>query len=167
MKDVEYIETDPSTKTYEGLLKLKKFIGLDENKYKTYNKPFEELELKDNYFDFVFTSPPYFDTEHYADEETQSFKKNENYEMWRDNFLFVMLDKIVRVMKPNGKCLLNVGKVRYPIDTDIINYMKKKNIKVKRVLDFSIGGSGIGARTDDEGEGEPFLVFTKEGDING
>ena len=153
LKNIEYVETDPSTKTYEGLLRLKEFLNLDNRVYKTFNKPFEELELEESYFDFAFTSPPYFDTEKYANEETQSFKRSDNYEQWKKNFLEPMLDKLIYTLKNKGKCLLNVGKVRYPIDTDIIEYLKTKNIKV------SIGGNGIGSRTDEEGNGEPFLLF--------
>ena len=159
LKNVEYVETDPSIKTYEGLLRLKEFLNLDNRAYKTFNKPFEELELEESYFDFAFTSPPYFDTEKYANEETQSFKRSDNYEQWKKNFLEPMLDKLIYTLKNKGKCLLNVGKVRYPIDTDIIEYLKTKNIKVDRIKDFSIGGNGIGARTDEEGSGEPFLLF--------
>ena len=42
--NIEYWETDPSTKTYKGLTELKKFLCLGDN-YKQFNKPFEELEL--------------------------------------------------------------------------------------------------------------------------
>jgi hypothetical protein len=130
-KDIEYVETDPSTKTYNGLIKLKDFLNLGDN-YKQYNLPFEDLELKENYFDFVFTSPPYFDTEQYADEETQSYKKNANYEIWRDNFLYIMIDKIVYSLKKGGKCILNVGDKKYPISTDIKKYLDEKyKIKTK------------------------------------
>ena len=124
-KNIEYIETDPSTETYKGLVELKKFLKLGDN-YKQYNLPFENLELKQDYFDFVFTSPPYFDTELYSDEDTQSYKANDNYEQWRDNFLYVMIDKIVYSMKKGAKCILNVGNKRYPISDDIRKYLKEK-----------------------------------------
>ena len=107
-ENVEYVETDPSVQTFNGLVKLKEFLRLGDN-YKQYNLPFEELEVEENYFDFVFTSPPYFDTEHYSEDEEQSYIKNSNYEQWRDNFLYVMLDKIVYCMKKDAKCILNVG----------------------------------------------------------
>lgn len=160
--NIEYIETDPCIKTYNGLLEIKKFLKLNDN-YKQYNLPFEELNVEENYFDFVFTSPPYFDTEHYSNEETQSYKNKKNYNDWKNNFLYVMLDKIYFCLKKNRSCLLNVGKVRYPIDTDIIDYMKEKyNINCVRIKDFKYGGDGIGARTDENNEGEPFIMFTKE-----
>ena len=158
--DLRYVATDPSTLTYDGLLQLREFLEVDEKRVKLYNKPFEELKLKPESFDFVFTSPPYFDTEHYADEESQSMNKFDSYKAWRKGFLFVMLDKIYACLKPGKKCLLNVGAVQYDIAGDIIAYMRKKyNVEVERVKDFKIGGNGIGNRTGEGGE--PFLLFEK------
>lgn len=159
--NLRYVATDPSTLTYNGLLKLRKFLDADESSVKLYNKPFEELKLKSNSFDFVFTSPPYFDTEHYADdEESQSMNKFDSYKAWRKGFLFVMLDKIYDCLKSGKKCLLNVGIVQYDIAGDIIKYMSKKyDVEVVRIKDFKIGGDGIGSRTGEDGE--PFLLFEK------
>ena len=158
--DLRYVATDPSTLTYNGLLQLREFLEVDEKRVKLYNKPFEELKLKPESFDFVFTSPPYFDTEHYADEESQSMNKFDSYKAWRKGFLFVMLDKIYACLKHGKKCLLNVGVVQYDIAGDIIAYMRKKyNVEVERVKDFKIGGNGIGSRTGEDGE--PFLLFEK------
>ena len=158
--DLRYVATDPSTLTYNGLLQLREFLEADDKHIKLYNKPFEELKLKPESFDFVFTSPPYFDTEHYADEESQSMNKFDSYKAWRKGFLFVMLDKIYACLKPGKKCLLNVGVVQYDIAGDIIAYMRKKyNVEVERVKDFKIGGNGIGSRTGEDGE--PFLLFEK------
>lgn len=156
--DIEYVETDPQTETYNGLVALKRFLRLGDN-YKQYNLPFEELEVQENYFDFVFTSPPYFDTERYSDEETQSYKRYSSFETWRDAFLKPMIDKIMYCMKRDGKCLLNVGNAIYDIDTAIEEYLDSKHIKHKRVSDFKIGGDGIGARTGEKGE--PFILFSK------
>lgn len=161
LEDIEYIGSDPSKKTFEGLLKLKDFLNLGDN-YKYFNLPFEEMQLEENYFDFCFTSPPYYDTERYSQDEKQSYLKNNSYEEWKQNFLYVMLEKILKALKTGGKCLLNVGKVRYSIDEDIIKYLNNKGILVERIKDFKIGGNGIGARTDDENLGEPFLYFEKQ-----
>lgn len=157
-KDIEYVETDPATETYNGLVKLKNFLRLGDN-YKQYNLPFEDLELKKDYFDFVFTSPPYFDTELYSEEETQSYKKNDSYDLWRDNFLYVMIDKIVYSMKKGAKCILNVGNKRYPISDDIKKYLKEKyNILVSDAnyeLDANENTEAIRSSEED------FLTFIK------
>ena len=157
-KDIKYIATDPSTKTYNGLNELKQFLNLGDNfVYK--NIPFEELKIKNNSVDFCFTSPPYFDTEHYSDDEGQSFKKYKTYQEWREGFLYVMLDKIYNSLKVGGVCLLNVGNVVYPIESDIKTWLNKRDIKFRSVNDFRIGGYGIGKRTGEGGE--PFIEFVK------
>lgn len=157
-KNIEYVETDPATDTYNGLVKLKKFLRLGDN-YKQYNLPFEELELKKDYFDFVFTSPPYFDTELYSNEDTQSYKKNNSYELWRDNFLYVMIDKIIYSMKHGAKCILNVGNKRYSISDDIKNYLKEKyNIDVTNAIYELDSNEDTNAIRSSE---EDFLFFKK------
>lgn len=156
-KDIEYVETDPSTKTYNGLVKLKQFLRLGDN-YKQYNLPFEDLEVKKNHFDFVFTSPPYFDTEQYADEETQSYKRNETYDAWKENFLFVMIDKIIYCMKDGAVCMLNVGNKKYPIQNDIKKYLLETyEIKAKNDADFKLDAECDKIRNSEE----VFIVFKK------
>lgn len=158
-KDIEYVETDPSIKTYNGLIKLKEFLKLSNN-YKQYNLPFEELDVKENYFDFVFTSPPYFDTEHYSNEATQSYKKNKNYEDWKNNFLFKMIDKIIYSLKYKGKCLLNVGDKRYSISSDIKEYLLKKYNIIAMYEDFALDNNeDTDAIRSSE---EKFILFVKE-----
>lgn len=160
-KDIEYVETDPSTKTYNGLVKLKQFLRLGDN-YKQYNLPFEDLEVKKNYFDFVFTSPPYFDTEQYADEETQSYKRNETYDAWKENFLFVMIDKIIYCMKTDAVCMLNVGNKRYHIAEDIIDYLRDKyGINAKYDTDFKLDSESEAKKEKARNSEEVFIVFKK------
>lgn len=156
--NIEYVETDPATKTFEGLQKLKAFLRLGDN-YKQYNLPFEELEVEADYFDFVFTSPPYFDTEHYSDEDTQSFKRNDSYSAWRDNFLYVMIDKIMYCMKHGATCMLNVGNKKYHISDDIKRYLKDKySISINKA-DYSLDANSEDAIRSAE---EDFLTFVKE-----
>lgn len=159
-KDIEYVETDPSKETYKGLTELKDFLRLGDN-YKQYNLPFEDLELEENYFDFVFTSPPYFNTELYSEDEEQSFKRNDNYESWRDNFLYVMIDKIMYAMKKGGVCMLNVGNKKYPISDDIKKHLKEKyNIEVENDDNFKLDDNeDTDAIRSSE---EDFLIFKKQ-----
>lgn len=158
LADIEFVETEPASKTYEGLLKIKDWLDLGDN-YKLFDQPFEELKIKKNYFDFVFTSPPYFNTEIYSDEDTQSYKNADNYEQWRDSWFFPFVDKIVDALKDDGKALLNVGNVRYPMEKDLKKHLRAKGLKFENINEKKIGGSGIGARTGEDGE--PFVLFWK------
>lgn len=139
-------------------MELKDFLGLGKNfKYK--NVPFEDLNIKENSIDFCFTSPPYYDTEHYSDDSEQSYKRYASYAEWKQSFLYVMLDKIYKSLKVGGVCLLNVGNVLYPIENDIKEWCIEHDIEFRNVNDFKIGGNGIGKRTGNGGE--PFIEFTK------
>ena len=156
-ENIEYIETDPSTKTYEGLKKIKEWLCLGEN-YKQYNEPFEKLNLEENYFDFVFTSPPYFDTEHYAEEDTQSYINKNSYQEWKSDFLIPMMDNIVFAMKKGGKCLLNVGNKKYKISDDIKDYLNNKYKITTKNLDYSLDA---GSEKSIRCSSEDFILFEK------
>ena len=56
-------------------------------------KGFEDLRLKDNYYDLVFSSPPFFDMETYSNNENDSLIKHPNEINWYNDFLIVSLLK--------------------------------------------------------------------------
>jgi len=140
----EYWATDPSTKTYQGLLKLSEFLLTAENishpEIKLFNSPFEDLqELPERYFDFAFTSPPYFDTEIYSDEETQAANRYKTLEEFNERFLTELIAKTVRHLK-KGKCfLLNIGGNQIRFDKIVFDICDKLNLQVKEVFNYKIG----------------------------
>ena len=82
-KNFIYICTDPNSETYENLLKEGAYIEevtKRKNSFKVYNECAEDLELKKESVDFIFSCPPFFDLEKYGNEETQSYIKYPNYE---------------------------------------------------------------------------------------
>ena len=54
------------------------------------------------YFDLVFTSPPYFSVERYSHDDTQSWVRYKNIDMWNEQFLHKTLDKIIPTVKKGG-----------------------------------------------------------------
>ena len=161
-KDIRYITSDPNTRTYRGLLKLKDFLKLGDN-FEYHNCGFEDLPIEDESIDFCFTSPPYFDTERYSTEPTQSYVKNDSYDKWKVNFLYVMLEKIMRSLKHERYALLNVGACKYPIDKDIMAWLDERKIPYDLRDEFKIGGCGIGQRANtNASRGEPFIEFYKK-----
>jgi hypothetical protein len=70
--------------------------------------PFEDYKYQAGYFDCVFTSPPYFNVEKYADEPTQSFKKFDSYDRWLNGFLKEVVKISHNVLKKGGYLLLNI-----------------------------------------------------------
>jgi DNA modification methylase len=75
----EYHGFDPSSQSIDGNNKLCSFLKSKSNfEFKPTMKPFEDSDLKDNFYDFIFTSPPYFDIEKYSHEDTQSWIRYKN-----------------------------------------------------------------------------------------
>ena len=58
--------------------------------------------------DLSFTSPPYFNTEKYSSELTQSAAKCSNYYSWRDDFMRPTIKNVFRYLKPGSYYLLNL-----------------------------------------------------------
>lgn len=58
--------------------------------------------------DLVFSSPPFFDWEHYSYSYTQSFRRYPKYELWKKNFLLSVISESFRVLQRNGDLVLNV-----------------------------------------------------------
>ena len=72
-----YVACEPSERTFKGLLSLSEFLSAFRPEFGTeiVNTPYEDSDEKECFYDFALTSPPYFDTERYADEPTQSWKR--------------------------------------------------------------------------------------------
>lgn len=75
--------------------------------------PAEEFDFTPytNYFDMVFTSPPYFNLEHYSQDNTQSFKRYKKVEQWSNEFLHKVLTNIYPSVKLHGIVAINISDV--------------------------------------------------------
>jgi hypothetical protein len=104
-----YIGTEPSTKTFEGLCKLRDdfaYLGKDIQLNMMGSEDY--IPQKDS-LDLCFTSPPYFDTEKYADEETQSYNKFPTRETWGSGFLQSTFRNCYHGLKMGGYMLINIA----------------------------------------------------------
>jgi len=61
--------------------------------------------------DLCFTSPPYFDTEKYSDEETQSYVKFPEWWLWASGFLRKTIQNCQYGLKQNRYMLINIANV--------------------------------------------------------
>jgi 16S rRNA G966 N2-methylase RsmD len=111
----EYVAFEPNSETYEGLLNLSKFLGI-QDKVRIIKDSALEMDKYDiGEFDLILTSPPYFDLEVYIDEDTQSIKGCDTYQMWLDRFLKPLIQLSLTHMKEDGwSCwnVHNVGKMK-------------------------------------------------------
>jgi len=92
-KGSEDMQFDPQFQTYKGKLSL------------------------------VFTSPPYYAKEAYSEDETQSYKRFNNYDLWRDGFLRETLRTAWEWLRPGGLIAWNIadadfGGVLLPLQSD-------------------------------------------------
>jgi len=87
--------------------------------------------------DLVFTSPPYFAAEGYADEPTQSAKKFPDYALWRDGFLKPTLETACEWLKPGGYLAWNISDTKVngfmqPLESDSIRILEGLGMKFEK-----------------------------------
>lgn len=152
-----YTGTDPSTKTYNGLERMVQELDTFPDIH-LHNKPFEDLDLEENFYDLSFSSPPYFNTEEYSYEVTQSFIRYNTTDDWRDNFLKVIIEKNYKHIKKGGYFIINVANVKTykTLEEDTITLSKQAGfdyIKTYKMTLSSLMKSGF--------KYEPIFVFRK------
>jgi len=118
--------------------------------------PFENVELKEK-FDFALTSPPYFDVEKYEGGE-QSHTKYSNYEIWRDSFYKVLIEKVYNALTEKGVFALQIGSQSYPLLEDGKKLAKQAGFKQFEIRDTGMINNL--AKTGDE-EKEIILILKK------
>lgn len=109
-----YLGIDPNKAVYENYYKQEKLYKRYVNNKYTYfiNSPAEEVDLySKNYFDTVFTSPPYFQVERYTQDDTQSWKRYKKLDEWKEKFLFAVLEKVWYTIKKGGYLIINISDV--------------------------------------------------------
>ena len=157
-----YVGADPCKKTFDGLHRITRFLQKQIKGSKSvvlYQKPFEDMELEEESFDLAFSSPPYFNTEEYDYEETQSFMKYDTKEKWRDGFLLSLIINTRKYLKPNGYFIINVANVKtYPdLEEDVVRLATENGYKLVKTYKMRLSklmGSGY--------KYEPIFVFVKD-----
>ena len=115
-----YVACDPATETFTGLLKmenellpyarttLRRRMGVE-----LWRCGSEDMRpnLQHSSVDCVLWSPPYFDTEKYSTEPTQSYLKFPTRESWLEGFIGATLDNVAHALKPEGVLAVNIADV--------------------------------------------------------
>lgn len=111
----EYVGVDVNTETVKYHQDLIKYLYDNypaHNSMKTILCGSEEFIQKNtnyiNYFDIAFSSPQYFDTEIYSQEETQSCHKFSNYELWVRKFYIPTILNAIDSLKVDGIFGMNI-----------------------------------------------------------
>ena len=150
-----YTAFEPSTQTYNGLQKLGEWLTVMQPnfKYKVYHLPYEDKPYLDSKFDMALTSPPYYNTEHYSDEETNSLNRYNTFESWVDNFYTNLILTTLDLVKDDGVFILNVGSRKYPLEETLYKICADNNIYCEQITDY-LSGHGEGR--------EKFFCLSKE-----
>jgi hypothetical protein len=111
-----------------------------------------------------FTSPPYYDTEKYSNEATQSYKKYPSKEEWLHCFLGATLDNCRRGLKRSGHLVLNIADVKsFPSLTgEVVAMAALRGWDLVDTLQYSLSKMmGTRKRGGESFKVEPIYVFRK------
>ena len=190
-----YVGIDPNLNNHENYLKQEEY-------YKKYQTFFEEPKKAtfipqaaedvdyseyENYFDTIFTSPPYFNTERYSDHENQSYLRYKQIDAWNEGFLHKALGKMIPTLKKGGILAVNIADVYSAPDKgylEIVNpmneFLESQGLKYRGCIGMELtarpnsGGAGkaksdyfsdemkeIAEETKNQKFGEPIWIFEK------
>ena len=185
-----YVGCDPNGETFDvykqQCFKYAELLGINNdivincspNKYFEFKSPkkhviihrvpsedFEWDEWKGE-FDYMFTSPPYFSVERYAQgstyESEQSWVRYPTFESWRDDFYFPTLQKTWESISENGYMCVNitepkVDRVVHPLCDDMVDYINQNE-------DCNFLGM-VGMRLMQRPQGSRYITNTPEGKV--
>jgi len=155
--NINYIGTDPNTTTMKGLKEMARTFGNKARSYELLTMGSEDYKPKKNSLDFAFTSPPYFDTEQYSNEKTQSYLKYSNIDTWKDKFLRKTIDNVYRGLKNNKFMALNVADVRNysTFEKDTVDIAESVGFKLVDTFDLILSSQ------QSDQKSEPIFIFKK------
>ena len=149
---VHYTGFEPFTKTYNGLVKMKNLLELENATL--YNSRAEDklTDLPDKSFDLALTSPPYYNLEIYSDEDTQSHHYG-SYSNWVEEFLQPVVFGVLDKLKDDGTSCWSVKNFRTDercnLYDDVVRLHEERGwFKIDR--EFRIGSSarpGAGSKS--------------------
>ena len=137
-----YTACEPSTKTYNGLIKLSNWLSTLQPSFSANVQciPYEDFDT-DKYFDIALTSPPYFNTEHYSDESTNSLNRYDNFDLWVSSFYEPLIVNTIARLKDDAVFILNIGDRQYPLSDNLFNICNKYGFICERIRDY-LSGNG-------------------------
>ena len=168
-----YIGIDPNVKVYNNYYKQAELYSkLTNKKDVTFiNKPAEDVcDLPENCVDLVFTSPPYFKTEKYSEDDTQSFKRYDEVDGWLTGFMYKTIDNVWKALKPGGHLVINIsdakihGKRQHICDdmNDYIGTKPDSEYEMGFGMKLSVRPNSDGAKGEEDTElVEPVWVWKK------
>ena len=134
----KYIGIDPNTQLHQPYNEIHKFYN-PSRPVQTICLPSEDVDYSELEYDFVFTSPPYFNVELYCNEDTQSIERYKEFEVWKKKYLFTTLEEIYKHLKPEGRIALNIcDNPKLKITKDLISFMESLGATYEGIVGYEI-----------------------------
>ena len=85
----------------------------NEKRHELLCEPAEDVDLSkyEGMMDIVFTSPPYFNVERYSHDDTQSWVRYKNIDLWNENFLQKAVKNVWKTLRKGGLLMVNISDV--------------------------------------------------------
>lgn len=155
-----YIGTDPSKRMCDDARRVASEVLYFKKdlKVEVMNTGSEKWIPKENSLDLVFTSPPYFDSERYFDEEGQCWRDYPDLGVWREKFLRKTFENARVGLNSSGHLVINIS-ARYRDvvieDATCVGFSLNEEFSLPTFRDHFDRGKGHAGRN------ESFLVFRK------
>ena len=167
-----YVGIDPNTLNHPNYKRQVEFykkhqtLFEEEKKVDLICEPAEDVDYSkyENYFDTIFTSPPYFNVEKYSDEDTQSYIRYKNIDSWNKDFLHSTLAKVIFTLKSDGILAINIADVYSAKAKDYFDICNPMNdfIKSQGLYYFGCIGMEMTKRFNSGGAGNAKSEYFKE-----
>ena len=166
-----YIGVEPCVETFEGLNKLGNYIEKETgrtNSYDIHCIGSEDFKGEEESVDFAFSSPPYFNLEHYSDEPTQCYNKFLELEDWFSGFVKPTITNIYNMLKHDRYYAVNIadfnlGSKRVEYVDKWIELSKEVGFEFVKTIDMKIQTRrGVGHGENGHNKKEGIFVFYKK-----
>lgn len=156
-----YIGIDPNTKLRKPYRQIHEAYA-PQKKATFIFSPAEDVDYSELDYDFVFTSPPYFNLEVYSDDETQSAFRYQDFDRWLDHFLFKVFTLTIESLKEGGRVAVNISDFMWRGDKrevcePLLSHAKSLGITYEGCIGYPLKPrQGV-----KENVAEPILIWSK------
>jgi len=156
----DYTCYEPATQTAEGLKGLSEFIASVNRSFTADIRcePYEDSAEREGFYDFALTSPPYYDTERYSDEPTNSCNRYHDFDAWCAGFYLPLVDKTLQQLKSGCPFVINVGDRQYPLSKVLQKHCDTAGYTMCRIKGGIMNNPGLGREADG---GEKFFELSR------
>jgi tRNA1(Val) A37 N6-methylase TrmN6 len=135
-----YVGIEPNHSQVKGFLRMSKALrsqgfGLPRLTFLHGTAESKLFRMKSASVELVFSSPPFFNWEHYSRSRRQSFRQYPTYQMWLEGFLHPAISQSFRILKSGGHLALNVTNGnRLPSAEDVSRIARAAGFKALRAV---------------------------------